>query len=130
MILEFSILPEVRENNNNNNNNNNKPHVSISGFQCVAKNIETSLMFCTLDMVYSQIWPYLSSDEHHFFFILLPFFFFGVEFLPLEKKKIKKKSSIKIFLFFQKKISLRKSIKKFLKIAMFLYIVQTSSQDI
>ncbi len=53
MILEFSILPEVRENNNN-NNNNNKPQSSIFGFQCVAKNIKRSLMFCTSDMVYSQ----------------------------------------------------------------------------
>jgi hypothetical protein len=38
VILEFSILPEVRENNNN--NNNNKPHISIFGFQFVAKNIQ------------------------------------------------------------------------------------------
>jgi hypothetical protein len=42
VILEFSILPEVRE-----NNNNNKPHISIFGFQFVAKNIERSLMFFT-----------------------------------------------------------------------------------
>ncbi len=53
-------MPKVSENNNNNNNNNNnKPHISIFGFQCVAKNIERSLMFCTSDMVYSQIWLYI-----------------------------------------------------------------------
>jgi hypothetical protein len=101
VILESSILPEVRENNNN-NNNNNKPHISIFGFQCVAKNIERSLMFCTSDMVYSQIWLYLSSDDHHFFFILPRFLVFGVEFLHLKKKII---IFYEIFLFFQKKIS-------------------------
>jgi hypothetical protein len=94
VILEFSILPKVRENNNN---NNNKPHVSISGFQCVAKNIETSLMFYTSDMVYSQIWPYLSRDDHHFFFILPRFFFFFflvLNFLLWGKKKKKKKINL------------------------------------
>jgi len=71
VILEFSILPKVRE-----NNNNNKSNISIFGFQCVAKKIERSLMFCTSDMVYSQIWLYLSSDDHHGLLHFTTFFSF------------------------------------------------------
>jgi hypothetical protein len=50
---------------------NKSCHISIVGFQCVAKNIERWLNFCVSYLNYSQIWLNLLRDNRHFSYIFL-----------------------------------------------------------
>jgi hypothetical protein len=45
--------------------------IFVFGFQCVAKDMEGWLKFCTSYMVYSHIWLNLPKNDGHFFYIFL-----------------------------------------------------------